>query len=213
MRPFLKGKYIAICEGDDYWMDPNKLQIQVRFLEANPDYAVSGHDAFIFDDGGRIVSPSKLPDPQKRDFTEEDLINGRVWILTMSCVYRNVDIPTVQESRYILNGDNLFTSRIGWHGKSKYHAEIQPAGYRRHGAGIWSTYAREDHRAAQISSHLWIARYYRRIGKPDVASSFDRLAKLSLIDCTDTRLLAKELLVRLLHYREIRAMIRKGRLG
>jgi glycosyltransferase involved in cell wall biosynthesis len=213
MRPFLKGKYIAVCEGDDYWMDPNKLQIQVRFLEDNPEYVISGHDAFILDDGARVVSASKLPDSQKRDFDEEDLIHGRAWILTLSWVYRNIDIPAVQESRYILNGDIFFTSRIGWHGKSKYHAEIRSGGYRRHVGGIWSMYAREDRRAAQISSDLWIARYYRRIGKPDVASSFDRRVKLSAIDSTDTGLLTKELLLRLLRYRKIMAMIRKGRLS
>lgn len=44
-----KGKYIAICEGDDYWIDENKLQLQVDYMEQNPTCTFCFHDAKIFD--------------------------------------------------------------------------------------------------------------------------------------------------------------------
>lgn len=45
--PRAKGKYIALCEGDDYWIDENKLQMQVDFLEKNPEYGMCFHDAVV----------------------------------------------------------------------------------------------------------------------------------------------------------------------
>ncbi|WP_019671568.1 glycosyltransferase family 2 protein [Eudoraea adriatica] len=46
----VRGKYIAICEGDDYWSDPFKLQKQVDFLEENPDYGLVYSKARVYEE-------------------------------------------------------------------------------------------------------------------------------------------------------------------
>jgi glycosyltransferase involved in cell wall biosynthesis len=45
--PRAQGKYIALCEGDDYWTDPFKLQKQIDFLESNPDFSMCFHRSMI----------------------------------------------------------------------------------------------------------------------------------------------------------------------
>jgi glycosyltransferase involved in cell wall biosynthesis len=78
-RAAASGKYIAICEGDDYWTDPYKLQKQVDFLEANRDCTWCFHPAkVIYEDGlgpgGCVSKPRKVPKSNK--FTAKDIILG-----------------------------------------------------------------------------------------------------------------------------------------
>lgn len=51
-----RAKYIALCEGDDYWISSNKLQTQVDFMDSHPDYSMCFHNAFIYNMQHRTAS-------------------------------------------------------------------------------------------------------------------------------------------------------------
>ena len=58
LYPHARGEYIAICEGDDCWTDPEKLQLQVDFLDAHPDYSACVHNSF-----GQLIGSGEEPKP------------------------------------------------------------------------------------------------------------------------------------------------------
>jgi glycosyltransferase involved in cell wall biosynthesis len=169
--PRVRGKYIALCEGDDYWTDPLKLQKQVDFLEANPDYVICYHNARIIDNEGNVISESKLPEESERDFSMAELITGTPFILTLSICYRNVVKDFPEEFNKVINGDNFLISLLGSFGKGKYLTNILPAVYRKHEGGIWSMKTDKDKMIATITTFYWLFQYYKRIGKIDFANS------------------------------------------
>ena len=76
LYPAARGKYIALCEGDDYWTDPDKLQLQVDFLEAHPDYTACVHDTLVRYCGGERPDYRLLHRGQDCDVRFEDVLFG-----------------------------------------------------------------------------------------------------------------------------------------
>ena len=81
------AKYVAMCEGDDYWTDPLKLQKQVDFLEANIEYSICFHNvSTLIQKTGEVKDEFLVRDMPERS-TIWDLAEGN-YIHTPSVVYR-----------------------------------------------------------------------------------------------------------------------------
>lgn len=111
----IHGKYVAICEGDDYWTDPTKLQRQVDFLESHPKYTMCFHDAEVKAEKGRMWYDcfGKLED---RDYEAPELI--KYWkVPTHSIVVRKEVFFSRPQNDKFRMGDNVLIMTCLTHGK------------------------------------------------------------------------------------------------
>lgn len=82
------GEFLALCEGDDFWTDPDKLQKQVDFLEANPDYSACFHDAKVVYLNREKASHNVIND-SRDEYDFGDIVAKGALIPTCSLVFRN----------------------------------------------------------------------------------------------------------------------------
>jgi len=87
------GKYIACCEGDDFWIDKNKLQIQIKEMKKNPDCDVSIHPV-IRQCAKKQIKEKIVSQHSKNNkiFTTTELILGTAKFCPMASVIFNVNI-------------------------------------------------------------------------------------------------------------------------
>ena len=132
--PKALGKYIALCEGDDYWTDPFKLQKQVDFLEANPDYSLCFHDAIVLWEDKSQPPKYFCSKDQKETSTIEDVIE-KYFIPSASMLLRKEYItPLPDWFKDVYNGDWAIQMILSTKGKIKYIDELMSVYRKNQGA-------------------------------------------------------------------------------
>lgn len=172
-----RGQYVAICEGDDYWTDPAKLQLQVNFLDDNPEYSLCFHPVEVAYEtkAERTIFPDR-----NAGFSVSDLVRAN-FIQTNSVMYR---------WRYRDNFLSHYNPNLvpaDWH-LHLMHVEVGRIGfidrvmgvYRKHSGGIWSNAGTLAHRLKYGHSEM---AFYR-----DLKSHFGGIYN-SYFDACETAIL------------------------
>lgn len=155
-----RGKYIALCEGDDYWVDPKKLQKQVDFLEKNIDFSMVFTNRYTIDNFG----VSRENTYESKVYSIRDMVKGFI-PPTQTLLFRNfenIGLFLNFHDKY-LAGDRLISYYCSLHGKVGIIEDLT-ASYRETGQGVWTSVKGID---KLMTSYTRLRQFHQLLGIPD----------------------------------------------
>jgi glycosyltransferase involved in cell wall biosynthesis len=178
-----KGKYIALCEGDDYWTDPLKLQKQVDFLDAHPDFVMCSHSVDTIFEGVEEINPFVEP---LKVASFDDIAPRGVFIPTLSIVFRASALPEMPDwFRRVLSGDEALILLLTHYGPNYYMDEVMGL-KRKHPGGLTQQPQRKKNKVKKIKCRIYfyeqLNRYFnyehKSVLNPKIASLYIHLGNL-----------------------------------
>lgn len=160
------GKYVAICEGDDYWTDPYKLQKQVDFLESHPGYVMCSHRWREYMQTEDAFSEIAEFPESGVEYDLNTLVHGKWFFQPLTVVYRR-DALDLDRFTYKYAIDVVLFYELLKQGKGYCLPDVM-AVYRIHSGGVWSKIALDRQRKMEFDIRLDI--YDRE--KSDEAATF-----------------------------------------
>ena len=182
-----KGKYIALCDGDEYWIDPNKLQKQVDFMETHPDFSECFTNSYVLNTvtGEKKIAKTQLWDEADtkgllihRDNDNVQMSPGH----TSTFLDRNQYLQVYPEWMYgdVMTDFPLYML-MSQYGKAKFINDVTSV-YRHRPDGVSSlNYTFEKNTRKRINVYRHVNRdfnyKYRRIINPIIADYYYALGK------------------------------------
>lgn len=128
-----RGKYLASLEGDDFWLDENKLQKQIDFLEQNPEVIATSHKVSVVDKYGNKIVGMNYPSCKDSWYTLKHFKNGILPGQTASIVRKNFykyklfDLSILDRISRHMPGDRISFFLLVSHGKFFCFKEVMSA--------------------------------------------------------------------------------------
>ena len=142
--PKIKTKYVAYCDGDDFWCDNHKLQKQYDFMELHPEYSMCFHSAYQLKNNGDMSSKWFIS--KERDIDMSDLINDKpgICVATSSIFLKKevfVDFPDWRKQFPVEDVPMYMMAAI--YGKIRCMSDVMCV-YRQFSSGSWTSQNRSN---------------------------------------------------------------------
>lgn len=178
--PRAKGKYIAICEGDDYWIEKDKLQKQVAILETHPECSITTGAYLMIREGKEdVVIQNKLKtefQDEKGGFFELKDVTDNFSIKTSTILFRNLPELVHQFKKYQFTFDMHLFYLLLKAGKGYYSNDVM-VGYNQHQGGVYSGSAPQE---ILLTQYLILKDIYEIDGDEFVRKKYLELAFLMI---------------------------------
>lgn len=175
LRPLIRGKYIAVCEGDDYWTDAKKLSDQVSFMEINPSTPFCIHNAIILDE--RTGNVRLFSDSGKDSWhSRKDLVPKNFIATASKLVRKDLRYDPAQDinrPKSLIAGDWVSHFVEAGHGDFFYSRKVMSV-YRLHEGGVWTSMDSKE----QIEAGVRVMEYLDQISNGVYRDDFLRAISL-----------------------------------
>jgi len=181
--PRVRGKYIALCEGDDYWTDPLKLQKQVDFLERNQDYSMcAGRVKYFHQELHEMKDDYNVrqfdSETEGLEVNLENLFNPYI-IRTCTLLYRTEYMNVEEIIKYKYFKDIFLFSILLSKGKGFVFNDLHGV-YRKHLGGVWTNATKLNQLQADVNTLTEMDEYFSHNVKSIIEFRRARIEQLQI---------------------------------
>lgn len=161
-----RGKYVARCEGDDYWIAKDKLEKQVSFMERHPEASFCFHNALVlYGDGQR--KQLFVQQDEDRWYSQADLVK-RHFVPSASRLIRMEATKMPPVPRHITAADWINNFTAAGYGPFYYFSDVMSV-YRVHDSGVWSRRTQQERAVDSVN----VLKFLKSLPGHDLGAELD----------------------------------------
>lgn len=172
------AKYVALCEGDDYWIDPYKLQKQVDYMESHPDCSCHAHNSITLNTKTRQIGLFYKKILDASDYTLDTFLTQGWFTPTQSLLYRRSSYMFFNDTPAFMHGDYSLLINVLLANSAYLHYDNEIMSVYRNGGWASTHYREQD----LCNDFITLLKYYKEKSNHRCDAIFDKLIEREEIE-------------------------------